>query len=488
MNTPIWRSQRGFLLAVIGSAIGLGNLWRFPYIAYENGGGAFLLPYVLAMLAIGLPILVLEFAFGHRYRARAPQAFQQLKRQFGWLGWFQVCLAGVIALYYSVILAWVLSFFGYAFDQAWGIDTNFFFFRDYLHLYPKTELQHWYAPQWHIVVSLLGVWGICFAILALGLNKGLEQISRYATPIFMGLILVLTVRVCFLSGAWSGIAHFFTPDFHSLTSPKVWSAAFGQVFFSLGVGLSVMIAYASFLPQKTNLNGSALTVVVANGVFSLICAVLVFGMLGVLAHTNSQPFENVVTAGIGLAFVAIPAAINLLPMPTVVGPLFFFGLFLIGLTSQLSLLQAVVAPLQDRRENTSPLKISGGICAVGSVLAIFLTGSNGILLIDILDFFANQLALVFSGLMELLVIAWLYPIKDLRAYSDAHSHWRLPSGIDPCLKVLCPIILVLLLFGHAMETLLKGYAHYSLWDNLLFGGGCLLLLFVSAIWLGRKSQ
>jgi NSS family neurotransmitter:Na+ symporter len=387
-----------------------------------------------------------------------------------------------------VILAWVLSFFVYAFDQSWGIDTNFFFFRHYLHLFSKTELQHWYSPQWHIVSSLLVVWGLCFVVMKLGLNKGIERVSRYATPIFMVLVLLLMIRVMFVSGAWIGIKALFTPDFTVLSSSKVWSAAYGQVFFSLGLGLSVMLAYASFLPKKTNLNQSALITVIANGVFSLVCAVLVFGMLGVLSHANNQPIDNVVTAGIGLTFVTLPAAINLLPMPTVIGPIFFLGLFLIGFTSQLSLLQTVLSSLEDRKIQQRRIPIIFKLCVGGFALSIFLTGANGILFIDIIDYFTNQIALVFSGFIELLAIAWLYPTNALRQYSNDHSTWHLPNGVNFCLKVLCPTLLATLLFGHAMTVLIEGYAPYSQWNNVIFGGGSLSVLVISALLLNRKIQ
>ncbi len=482
-----WHSQRGFLYAVIGSAIGLGNLWRFPYVAYENGGSAFFLPYVLAMLSVGLPILIMEFAFGHHSQQRAPRAFSQLHRRFSSFGWFQVCLTAVIALYYSVILAWVLSFFVYAFDQSWGIDTNFFFFRHYLHLFSKTELHHWYSPQWHIISSLFVVWLLCFIVIKLGLNKGIERLSRYVTPLFMVLVLLLMVRVCFLPGAWIGIKALFTPDLSLLAKPKVWSAAYGQVFFSLGLGLSVMIAYASFLPKKANLNQSALIAVLANGVFSFVCAILVFGMLGVLAFSNSQPIENIVTAGIGLTFVTLPAAINLLPMPTVIGPIFFLGLFLMGFSSQLSLLQTLLSSLEDRSHQQPRIPISIKICLGGFFIAVFLTGANGILLIDVIDYFTNQIALVFSGLVELLIIAWLYPANALRQYTNNHSKWAIPSGTDLCLKLLCPALLAGLLLSHTISTLFNGYANYPHWDSALLGWGNIGVLILSAMLLNKKT-
>ena len=275
-----WGSRSGFVLAAIGSAVGLGNVWRFPYEAYNNGGGAFLIPYALAMLVIGIPMLILEFSLGHLTQRAAPEAFGHLKPNWRWLGWWPICLSLVIICYYSVVLAWSLNFLGYSFNLAWGDDAVSFFVKDHLNAHDG----HWPTGglQWHIVGALAVVWGMMFLCVFKGV-KVVSKIVLWTVPLPWLMLIILLVRGLTLDGAISGLEYYLEPDWTQLGNPKVWQTAFGQVFFSMTLAFGVMITYASFLHRKSDLNNNALIVGLSDLGTSFIAGLAVFSVVGFLA-------------------------------------------------------------------------------------------------------------------------------------------------------------------------------------------------------------
>ncbi len=164
-----WGTRLGFVVAAVGSAIGLGNIWRFPYMAYDNGGGAFLIPYFFAMLTAGIPIIILEFALGHKYKGSAPMSFAKAKEKWEWLGWWQVFISFIISIYYVVVIAWALNYTLLAFNLGWGQDTKGFFFSKFLHL--SSSPMQWGNIVWPIFISTLVIWLITWLILFSGVKK-----------------------------------------------------------------------------------------------------------------------------------------------------------------------------------------------------------------------------------------------------------------------------------------------------------------------------
>ncbi|GMA40770.1 hypothetical protein GCM10025883_28150 [Mobilicoccus caccae] len=224
-----WSGQLGFLLAAIGSAVGLGNIWRFPGVAYTNGGGAFLIPYLVALLTAGIPILLLDYALGHRYRGSAPAVFRRLNRRAEALGWFQVLIAFVICVYYAVIIAWAASFVYFSFTKAWGADPVSFLVGDYLQVSDPT-ITFDFVPG--VMIPLVIVWIVILAIMMGGVQKGLEKANKIFIPLLVILFTGLVIRALTLPGAFEGLNSFFTPDFAALADPGVWIAAYSQIFFS----------------------------------------------------------------------------------------------------------------------------------------------------------------------------------------------------------------------------------------------------------------
>ncbi len=246
-----WGSRTGFLLAAIGSAVGLGNIWRFPYVAYENGGGAFLIPYFFALLTAGIPILILEFGIGHKFKGSAPLSFRKISKNAEWLGWWQVFISFIIMMYYVVIIAWSANYIWFSVGLKWGKDTNTFLFSEYLHI--SNGVWNFGGIQWPIFFTLLGVWVIIFFILFRGVKAGIEKASKVLMPLLAVIMILFTIRGVTLPGAVKGLNVLLTPDFSKIFDANTWVAAYGQIFYSLSVAFAIMITYSSYLPKKQRL-------------------------------------------------------------------------------------------------------------------------------------------------------------------------------------------------------------------------------------------
>lgn len=299
-----WTSRAGFILVAMGSAIGLGNIWRYPYTVYENGGGAFLIPYFVALLTAGIPLLLLEYSLGHRYRGAAPLSYRRLSKKWEWVGWWQVFMAFFIVTYYTVIIGWALSYAYFSIGTQWGADTNAFFFGEYLHI--SDNFWNFGGLQWNVLLPVALVWAFIYFVMRQQAHKGIEALNRFLLPALIVMLIIITIRGVTLEGATEGLNVLLTPDFSALVDPGVWVAAYGQVFFSLSVGFATMITYASYLEERTDLSNSGFIVALSNSGFEFMAALGVFGTLGYLAYVSGSDINEVVSSGIGLAFVAFP--------------------------------------------------------------------------------------------------------------------------------------------------------------------------------------
>jgi len=487
MEREQWGSRLGFILATIGSAIGLGNIWRFPYIAYENGGGAFFIPYLFAMITVGIPFMIMEFGMGHKYKGSAPHVFARLNSNFAWLGWFQVLIAVIISIYYVAIIAWTISYLGMSFTQAWGTDPNTFFFTQYL----KRAAHHSPLPlgslQIHIMIPMVIAWLVSFSAIFTGIKGGIERMNKVMMPLLFILVIALIAKVITMPGALNGINYLFTPDFSKITDPKVWSAAYGQMFFTLGVGFSIMIAYTSYLPKKSDITNNAFITVLINCGFSILAGIMIFAILGNMAYEQSKPIAQVVTSGIGLAFVTIPSAINSLPAPYIIGPLFFFSLVIAGLSSHLSVVEAITSSIIDKFK-ISRKKAAIMVCGLGLVASLAFATNGGLALLDIVDYFINNIALLLSCIIELVIMTWIIKINDIHEHVNNISEFKIGSWFEICLRFISPLLLILIIGSNIYGTLTNGYAGYSQSDIIIFGWGITALILGIAVLINKMSK
>jgi NSS family neurotransmitter:Na+ symporter len=484
-HRPQWKSHIGFLLAAVGSAIGLGNIWRFPYLCYKNGGGAFLIPYFIALIVVGVPLMILEVGLGHKMRGSAPASYATVHKQWEWLGWWQIIFVMFgIVLYYSVVISWCLNFFFFSFTFQWGSDPNTFFFKDFLMLSSSPfQIGDVRTP---ILLSLAAVWFFNWFIVFSGVVKGLERANKIFMPVLFILVFFLGLWSLRLPGASEGIGVYIRPDFTKLKDMEVWLDAFSQIFFSLSLGFGIMIAYASYLPRKSEIVRDSLTISLANSLFSIVAGFGVFATLGYMAHVTQQPISKVVSQSIGLAFVAFPKAISLLPaFSQIFGILFFASLVIAGLSSSISIIEAFTSGIVDKFHYPRRLIVSI-LCIAGFFGSIVFATQAGLFWLDIVDHFLTRYGLVIAAIFECIIVGWVYRAKRLREHITNTCIGRLPSLWDTSVKVVIPIILVILLINSLIKEFASPYEGYPVLSLIVIGRDWLIVtLFLALIVSGR---
>jgi len=479
---PQWRSRMGFILAALGSAVGLGNIWRFSYLCYKNGGGAFLIPYTIALLVVGIPLLILELGLGHKMRGSAPMSFARIDRHWEWVGWWAVnCAMYGIMLYYSAVIAWCLNYVFFAANLSWGADTREFFFNQFLQASDgPLQIGDIRSP---ILFSLMAVWGVCWVIVFFGVQKGLERANKIFMPLLFLLIGILVVWSLTLQGAMQGIAVYLKPDFSLLATPQIWIDAFSQIFFTLSLAFGIMVTYASYLPRKADVVQDAVVVSVGNGLFSFIAGFAVFGTLGYMAHSLGLPVSEVVQESIGLAFIAYPKAISLMPnFSQVFGVLFFVALVLAGFSSAISLVEAFSAAVVDKFHFRRKTVVSV-VCLTGFLGSIIFTARSGVFWIDILDHFVTNYGLVVVGILECLLVGWVFRAKKLREHMNRAGSVRLTRLWDVSIRFVIPIVLGVLLIKSLYTEVTAAYEGYPWVAIILIGRDWIVLAMIAALFL-----
>ncbi len=453
-----WATRTGFLLAAIGSAVGLGNIWRFPYVAYDNGGGAFLVPYLIALLTAGIPLLVLEYTLGHRYRGSAPLSFRRLHRRAELLGWWQVGVCILIASYYSVVVAWAGAYTWFSVGTSWGDDPDAFFNEDFLGA-ADVAVGDLGGLRWQVVVPLVLVWLVTLGVIASGVKRGIERANKIMIPVLVVSFGALVVRALTLDGASLGLDALFTPDWGAMLDSGVWVAAFGQIFFSLSVGFAIMITFASYLPRDADLSGNAFIAGFANSSFELLAGIGVFAALGFLATSAGSAIEDVATEGVGLAFVVFPTVISEMPGGNALfGVLFFGSLVFAGLSSLISIVEASVSAIDDKfalGRRRTVVYVGGGTALV----ALLYATAGGVNYLDVVDNFVNLFGVAVVGLVEVVVVAWLLrQVRPLQHHADGASVIPLRRWWALTLTVITPLLLGLVTVDNLRTEIASPYS------------------------------
>ncbi|MFD0966695.1 sodium-dependent transporter [Seminibacterium arietis] len=475
--------QRAFILAAIGSAIGLGNIWRFPYTAYENGGGAFIIPYIVAILTAGIPLLFLDYSIGHKFRGGAPLSFRRFNRHFETFGWWQVMINIVIGIYYAVILGWAASYTYFSINGAWGDKPVDFFISEFLKM---GDINQGISLEFVGMVTgpLIFVWIIALALLALGVQKGIAKTSNILMPLLTIMFIILVIYALFLPGATKGLNALFTPDWSKLSNPSVWIAAYGQIFFSLSICFGIMITYSSYLKKDSDLTGSALVVGFANSSFELLAGIGVFSALGFIATAAGQEVSEVAKGGIGLAFFAFPTIINQAPFGEVLGLLFFGSLTFAALTSFVSVVEVIISAVQDKLKiRRSKVTFIVGIPMM--IVSVLLFGTTtGLPMLDVLDKFVNSFGIVAVAFISLVVIVSNEKLGMLGDHLNETSSFKVGFIWRLCI-VLTTGILAFMLFSEGIKVFTEGYEGYPKWFVNTFGWGMVILLVIVAFLLSR---
>lgn len=480
-----WQSRTSFILAAVGSAVGLGNVWRFPYVAYQSGGGAFLIPYFIALFTAGIPMLILEMGLGQRTQKGAPGAFASIRPRFEVFGWWVAGLSAVIVIYYSTILSWSWVYLWHSFKLSWEGKTETFFMENVLQRSASpAEIG---APVWYLIIGMVLTW----LMIALILRKGVKNVSKVVlitVPLPLILLAVLLVRGLTLPGAVDGIRYYLTPNFAMLKNPAIWMRAYGQIFFSLSLASGVMIGYGSYLGKKAEITNSALITGLANCGTSFFAGFVVFSMLGYLAKVSGVPVPDVTASGTGLAFVAFPTAISQLPALNVLfGIIFFITLLTLGIDSAFALQEAFTTGIMDKWK-VSTEKVAVGFVIVAFPLSLIFVTKAGFYWFDIVDKWICDFGLITAGLIQCLIVGYLYKVQKFKDYLNGISEVKLGNWWILALRYITPAVLLSLLITNIYNEIQTTYGGYPRWATVAGGWFVLILVLLVAWYLWKKKE
>lgn len=432
-----WGSSAGFIVATIGAAVGLGNIWRFAYVTGENGGGAFLLLYLGCVALIGLPLMMAELALGRRAGADAVTAFDTCGRASIWrhAGWIGVIAAALILSYYAVIAGWALRYvFGAATGGLWQAGPAGYA------AYFEGFIGHGVEPiLWQ--ATMLAAAGL---VVSAGIKGGIERLNRWLMPVLAVIVVMLAAFAMTLPGGMRGVAFVLSPDWSVLARPAVYLNALGQAFFSLGVGMAVFITYASYLDRRTSIPRAAVAVAAGDTAFAIVAGLAIFPAV--------FAFGGDPAAGPRLAFVTLPQVFAHMPAGTIIGLVFFLLLAAAALTSMMSLLEVPVSVLVER----TGLPRAGAVVIV--TVAVFLAGlpsalSYGVLqhwtlgglpLLDWVDQATSNITLPLGGLAVAIFVGWR--IAPRAALADADLAQGRTGWIWLwLLRIVVPVTILLIL-------------------------------------------
>lgn len=418
-----WSSRKGFLLAAIGSAVGIGNIWRFSSVVGQNGGGAFLIPYFLAVLCFAIPLMILEIAVGRQLRANVVSSFASAGKRFKIFGWL-ICLIMVLILsYYLVIMGWTLAYLVFSLQDATVAFSSF-----------TSSLQ----PVAYFLISAITT-GV---VVSLGVKVGIERIVSFLIP-FAFVILVVLVLFCItLPGFQPGMNYFLRPDFSMLGRPDVWSAALGQAFFSLSVGMGILITYGAYLENDTDIPQSALIVTFFDLLAAMLAGVAIFSLVFTF---GLQP-----TAGAQLAFTTLPKAFEMMPYGGVLAVAFFSLLFSAALTSAISMMEVNVAAVMGefrmtRAKASAFLTIALVVLGLPAALSYSSVDLSvfGSRILDLMDETVGTVGLLVAAFLVALVFRWFMDSGILRSQMDLSKNWLRP--LPYLTKYAIPVVLLIII-------------------------------------------
>jgi len=442
-------SKLGVILATAGSAVGLGNVWRFPYMAGEHGGAAFILVYVACVVLLGVPCMVSEFIIGRRAATNTARAYRMLggRSPFALIGYLGVFTGFMITSYYSVVSGWC---FQYIFASALGhLHGSPQFLTDYFTAFETDPVK----PVFWAVAFL----GVTHYIIIHGVQGGIEKASKLMMPALFVLLLIIVVASCLLPGAWKGIEFLFKPDFSKMDS-GVFLGALGQAFFSLSIGMGCLCTYASYFSRQTNLTKSAVQICFIDTFVAILAGLMIFpAAFSVGISPDSGP---------SLVFITLPnvfqqAFAGLPIIGYIVAISFYVLLALAALTSLISLHEVSTAFIQEECHTTRK-RAAGWVTGVCSVIAAACSLSlgkwsflsiGGKSMFDWFDFISGQILLPFGGFLTCLFIGWYLDHKIVR---DEFTNWGTLRGklfhtYLFCIKYLCPIFIALI-FLHQLDV------------------------------------
>ncbi len=504
-NRERWATRIGLVLAMAGNAVGLGNFLRFPVQAAENGGGAFMIPYLISFLLMGIPLMWIEWALGRyggvRGHGTTPAIFEYITRRrlFGILGVLGVTMPFMVAIYYTYIESWTL---GYSISALMGMfpsvrealsGTSVLepfnqFFQNYTGMGGS---EAFVRPSTMAYVFFLLTFFINVFFVYRGIAKGIEILAKVAMPILLALAVVLAVRVATLEpisghSPLDGFGFLWNPDFSKVFDAQTWLAAAGQIFFTLSIGFGTLITYASYLSEKDDIALGGLSAATTNEFVEVVLGASIAIPAAVVFFGIENTVEIAKAGSFSLGFITMPAIFSYIPLGNLFGFMWFFLLFLAGITSSVALIQPMVAFLEDEYG----IKRQKAVILVAAIMFVLMhipVLMNGAL--DEMDYWAGTVGLVALAFLELFVFVWMFGVDNAWREINRSAQIRIPIIYKYIMAYITPLFIIVIMVSFAKDLFIKAITFDNpgeLAARLLMIGVFIVLAVLYAISRSRK--
>lgn len=454
-NTSVrgsWGSRLGFIFAVAGSAVGLANIWRFPYLVGKHGGAAFILVYLLSLFLIGFPVFIAEILIGRSTQSNPSGAFEKLGRtkSWGWAGKLTVLTGFIVSSFYSAVAGWIL---GYFFEAVKGNLSNFNSVEAVSQHHTSLMQNPFWGVSFHLVFILF-----CSAVLYLGVRGGIERWNKFLMPLLFAVLIILVIKALTLSNAQEGLRFLFEPDW-TLITPTVLLTALGQAFFTLSIGQGTIVTYGSYLPKNENIVKSCFPILLIDTFVSILAAMIIF-MIAFSAGVEPD-------AGPALLFHTLPWVLSQIPGGYIMSILFFLIVVLAALTSEISAMEPTIAYLIDEKG----WKRHGAVLACG--FGAFLLGIPsalsysvlkdvsffGLSFVDRLESICTHLLIPAGGFFAIMLLSWRWGVLkaiselELGSYEFFVRYPWIRTYFWFCFKYTAPILMIIVFVNSLMFLL-----------------------------------
>ncbi len=432
----------GFILAAAGSAVGLGNLWRFPYLAAKYGGGAFLFVYIILALTFGTVLMITEISIGRKTQLSPLAAFGKLSKKWGWLGKLATFVPVLIFPYYCLIGGWVTKYTFASFAESTATASDSYFSA---YVSSTGEPLLWFAV--FIAATVL--------VVIFGINNGIEKLSRILMPALLIITVGLSVYVVTRPGSLPGIKYYLLPNFKEL-SFKTFLAALGQLFYSMSLAMGIMITYGSYLSKDESITGATHKIELFDTAIAFLAGLMIIPAV----FEFSGGDKSALSTGPSLMFVTLPKVFNEMPAGKIIGPLFFFLVLFAALTSSISILEAIVSGLIDNmglKRTSATLIVAVYGVALGVVCSLgFGIWSNvsiiGFSILDFLDFISNNVFLPLVGMLTCFMVGFIIKPKSIIEEVEINGDFRSKGFYSVMVKWIAPIFIFAILVSGILQS------------------------------------
>ncbi|MCR5144085.1 MAG: hypothetical protein K6B67_02105 [Lachnospiraceae bacterium] len=475
-----WASRSTFILASVGSAVGLGNAWRFPGLAAKHGGGTFLVVFLIAMLVMGIPLLMMELSIARKLRKGAGECLRGINKKMEPVGWAATANAFVIVTYYAIVFAWILLMVVGAFKFG-GMTGDSVAAKGVFESMTHTT---WdvvgYTIPIPVLIAAIVAWGLMYYCIRDGASS-VGAVVKYTVLLPIILLIILAVKGCTMPGAMDGLKMLFIPQLSAFADASLWIDAIGQVFYSLSIMMAIMFAYGSYLDTATNLAEDCLIIAFSDAAVSILSAIVMFSTMGGVGM-----LDEISDSGIATAFLIYPQAIVNLTSNGVVnvifGVIFYLMLVTLAIDSAFSIVEGVSASVSDKFK-LNPKKTTIGICTVAGSISLIYCTRAGLAWLDIVDNWTNQINLILIGILECIAVGWMFnPNKVLKQVNKNTGKFKMPKWwFITSVKFVSPIALAVLFVWNLYTLFVTkgGHYGYAFWAEFI-GGWCVSALVFSS--------